>query len=186
MADDDKLKVVPTDDWDEALRQVVKDMHGRPLNIHGLMANNPDLLNAWWPFRQHVVAAGALTSRYAELVILRTAVHSGAEYEWLSHVDRGHAAGLSFEEIERVLAGPDAEGWNDADSLVLRAVDELAANQGLQPATRDALATLLGDAGVLDLIAVHGTYVMLACMLNTWDVDLDEHVAARLKEAGYK
>ena len=186
MADDVTLTAVPTGDWDESLRQIIDDMNGRPLNVHGLIANNPALLTAWWPFRQHVVAAGALEPRYAELAILRTAVHSRAEYEWLSHVDRGHAAGLSFEEIERVMAGPSADGWSEADALLLHAVDELAAHQGLQPDTRDALTALIGDAAVLDLIAIHGTYVMLACMLNTWNIDLDTHVAERLKKSGYK
>ena len=186
MPDNHTLAVVPLTDWDESLQPIVDDMNGRPLNVHGLIANNPALLRSWWPFRQHVVSAHALEARYAELVILRTAVHSGAEYEWLSHVERGHAAGLDLQEIERVLAGPDADGWSDADTLILDAVDELAANKGLQPDTRDALAELIGDAGVLDLIAIHGTYVMLACMLNTWTIELDPHVAERLRESGYR
>ena len=43
MPDDDILKVVPTGDWHESLQPVVDDMNGRPLNVHGLIANNPDL-----------------------------------------------------------------------------------------------------------------------------------------------
>lgn len=186
MPDDGILEVLPAAEWDESLQPVVEDMNGRPLNVHGLIANNPNLLKAWWSFRQHIVSAGALDARSAELVILRTAVHAGAEYEWLCHVERGHAAGLSFEEIERVMAGPKDAGWSDADALLLRAVDELAANKGLLPDTRDTLAQAIGASATLDLIAIHGAYVMLACMLNTWDVDLDEHVAARLKASGYK
>ena len=105
MTEKDSLEALPTDGWDASLARVIDDMSGQPLNVHGLMANNPALLKAWWDFRMYIVSAGSLGERNAELVILRTAVHSGAQYEWLAHVDRGHAAGLSLVEIERVMGG---------------------------------------------------------------------------------
>ena len=103
MADPSAVQALPPSDWDGSLSPVLDAMNGRPLNVHGLIANHPALLKAWWDLRMHVVKASELDARAAELVILRTAVHAASQYEWLSHVDRGHAAGLTLEEIERVM-----------------------------------------------------------------------------------
>lgn len=119
------MKSLPLDQWDESLEHVIEDMRGHPLNVHGLMANHPDLLNAWWDYRNHAVRGGALAQRDSELVILRVAVHMRSWYEWACHVDRGLAVGLSIEDIERVREGPQAAGWSDHDAILLRCVDEL-------------------------------------------------------------
>lgn len=102
------MKPLHPKEWDESLKHVIADMKGRPLNVHGLMANHPDLLNAWWDFRNYSVRGGALEQRDCELVILRVAVQVRSWYEFASHVERGIAAGLSIEEIENVRQGPDS------------------------------------------------------------------------------
>ena len=126
MADPSAVQALPPSDWDGSLAPVLDAMNGRPLNVHGLIANHPALLEAWWDLRMHVVKASELDARAAELVILRTAVHAASQYEWLSHVDRGHAAGLTLEEIERVMEGPAAEGWSENDELLLQAVSAIS------------------------------------------------------------
>ena len=35
----------------------------------------------------------------------------------------------------------------------------------------------------MDVIAIHGMYVTLACMINTWGLELDAHVRERLPES---
>lgn len=182
MHDLKAIDVVETGAWDPALASVVEDMGGRPLNVHKLIANHPALLSAWWPFRQYIVSGGALGRRNAELLILRTAVQQRSWYEWASHVERGLASGLEIGEIERVLDGPGADGWSDADASLLWAADELAAGGALQPATLERLGAHFSAGQILDLVAIRATYVMLANLLNTWEVELDERVAAKLPE----
>jgi hypothetical protein len=43
-----------------------------------------------------------------------------------------------------------------------------------------ALAEHFSDRQVLDVIVIHGAYVILGCMLNSWPVELDQQVAAVL------
>ncbi|MBT8102296.1 MAG: carboxymuconolactone decarboxylase family protein [Gammaproteobacteria bacterium] len=174
------MKPLPLIDWDESLSHVIDDMNGRPLNVHGLMANHPELLNAWWDYRNHAVGGGALEQRDCELVILRVATHMQSWYEWASHVDRGLASGLSVEDIERVRRGPDDSGWNDRDAALLRGVDELVTERGISPAMQEELANHFTDVQLLDVIAIHGMYITLGCMINTWGLALDESVERRL------
>jgi alkylhydroperoxidase family enzyme len=174
------MKPLPLQQWDASLEHVVNDMNGRPLNVHSLMANHPDLLKAWWPFRNYSVAGGSLRQRECELVILRVAVHMRSWYEWAAHVDRGLASGLALEEIERVREGPGAPGWSDGDALLLQAVDELIATHAIEATTQQELAGHFSGNQVMDVIAIHGMYVTLGCMINTWEPPLDAFFESRL------
>lgn len=179
MSDLLRIRPVDIDDWHSSLSDVVSDMHGRPLEIHSLLANNAPLLRAWWPLRKHVVDGGALGARNAELVILRTAVHARCWYEWASHVVRGLQAGLSLTEILRI-ASADAGDWSDADRALLVAVDEIEGSGAIGRSALEKLGAHFDRRQVLDLIAVVGTYRMLGCLLNSWEIELDEHVRAAL------
>lgn len=176
------MQPLSEDLWDQRLASIATDMDGRPLKVHGLMANHPKLLEAWWNFRNHSVSGGALGPRYGELVILRVAFRTGAWYEWASHVVRGQAAGLSLAEIDRVKAGSEAEGWSEAEAALLAAVDELLARQRLQAATRKRIGQHFDERQVMDLMAITGMYFVLACMINTFGLELDEDILEQLPE----
>ena len=177
------MQPLPLQQWDESLDHVVNDMNGRPLNVHSLMANHPDLLNAWWRFRNYAVRGGNLKQRDCELIILRVAVHMRSWYEWASHVDRGLATGLTLEEIERVHLGPDADEWDNHDATLLQAVDELIERRRIAAETQKRLSSHFTENQVMDIIAIHGMYITLACMINTWDLALDQEVKVRLPAA---
>jgi len=176
------MRPLPLPEWDESLGHVADDMNGRPLNVHSLMANHPKLLDAWWDLRNYSVHGGSLEQRDCELVILRVSVHMRCWYEWASHVDRGLVAGLTEEEIERVLLGPGATEWNERDAILLKTADELVSEQAISESTHRILGEYLDSNQVMDVVVVHGMYITLACLINTWDLELDEHVRARLPE----
>lgn len=166
--------------WDADLADIVSDMKGAPLNVHRLMAHHPQLLKAWWSFRNYSVQGGALGRRRGELVILRVATHVRAWYEWASHVERSLACGLTLEEIERVKEPASAPGWEPAEAKLLAAVDELIADRGLSEDSLAALAQHYSPQEIMDIMAIHGMYVILGCMINTWGLELDENIAATL------
>ena len=182
MTDEISVKPLPASDWDASLLHIIEDMNGRPLNVHGLMANHPDLLKAWWSFRNYSINGGELGKRKGELVILRVAVQLKAWYEWGSHVERALACGLTLEEIERVKLGAEAPEWEANETALLKAVDELIANHGLSPQTHAELREHYSIRQVMDLIAIQGLYVILGCMINTWGLTLDAHVLEKLPE----
>ena len=172
----------PVSDWDSSLASIRDAMNGRPLHVHELLARHPALLAAWWPLRMHCVAGSSLHARDLELVILRTAVHLRCWYEWASHVVRGQAAGLSREEIERVLGEVSNDGWSEREATLLNAVDALNTKQRLPIEILSELERAFTPEQVLDVIATHSMYTMLGCILNTRPVALDAEVRARLPE----
>jgi 4-carboxymuconolactone decarboxylase len=184
MVDKTQLEPLPAADWDSSLTSIIDEMNGEPLNVHKLMANNPALLKAWWNFRNYSVTGGALGRRLGELVILRVAVHMRAWYEWASHVERSLACGILMDEIERVRKvapqGVFQESWEESEALLLAAVDELIANQRLSPASLQKLKVHYDDRQLMDLMAIHGMYIILGCMINTWGLELDTEVKVKL------
>ncbi len=176
------MRPLPLPEWDESLRRVVDDMDGRPLNVHALMANNPGLLDAWWDFRNYAVRGGHLAQRDCELVILRVAVRMRSWYEWAAHVDRGLAAGLTAEEIERIRRGPPATEWEERDAMLLACVDDLFNERAINPNTLSILGEYFSTQQILDIIAIQGMYVTLGGIINTWAVDLDDDIKSRLPD----
>jgi alkylhydroperoxidase family enzyme len=168
-------------EWDKTLQHVIDDMLGRPLNIHGLLAHQPPLLEAWWKLRTYLVKGGDLDQRDCELVILRVARHNNSWYEWASHVVRGLDSGLSINEIERLQKND--VGWDEKDAALLQAVDQMVNRQLLDPASLGRLSAHFSNRQILDIMHLYGMYTTLACIIGTWGLELDEHVAERLPAA---
>jgi alkylhydroperoxidase family enzyme len=180
----DKLRQIlplPTDKWAPELAPVASDMKNAPLNVHKLMAHNQTLLSAWWDFRNHSVNGGTLGPRLAELVILRVSVHLGAWYEWGSHVDRAVRIGMDMTDVNAVLERDIADTFPAHEGLILRAVDDLMTLREIRDDTRRALENHLSTEQIMDVIAIHGMYVTLGCMIGTWGLELDHDVAERIR-----
>lgn len=176
------MKPLPPNEWDPSLRHIIDDMNGRPIHMHCLLANHPDLLNAWWNYRMYSVRGGDLLQRDCELVILRVAVHLEAWYEWAAHVDRGLTAGLTLREIYRVAEGPSSGDWNKRDAALLESVDQLVANHRIDVGTQSVLGKFFSDKQIMDIVSLQGLYVTIACMIGTWDIEIEDHVVNRLPD----
>jgi alkylhydroperoxidase family enzyme len=173
---------IDVEQWPPELSAIAADMSGKPINVHKLMANNPALLNAWWTFRNHSVNGGTLGPRKAELLILRVGVHMNSWYEWGSHVDRAIKIGIQIDDIHRVLEANTDDHWSVEDAVLLRAVDELTRDHCIASETLAILEQHHSNAQIMDLIAIHGMYLILAGMLKTWGLALDASVLKRIDD----
>ena len=101
------------------------------------------------------------------MLILRTGFNCRSPYEWGQHVRISLNGGMSRETIDRVADGPDADGWREHESALLRAADELHESARIWPGTWDALAARLDEQQLLELCVLVGQYHLVAFMLNT-------------------
>lgn len=184
MADSQAPALLPlaVEAWDPSLSSIAQDMKGTPINVHKLMAHNPVLLKAWWDFRNYSVNGGTLGKRLGELVILRVGIQMSAWYEWGSHVDRSLQCGLTLEEINAVAQRKIGSQWRAREAALLSAVDELVEGHKITQDTQAQLAAHFTTPQILDIIAIHGMYVILACMINSFGLELDPKVNARIQD----
>ena len=151
---------------------------GRPkaLNILGTIAHHPALAKGWYPFNAHITRNTTLEQRQRELLVLRTAVLRNSEYEFEQHVFVSRDLGITDEEIERVKSGADAPGWGELDALLLRSVDELIVDGVISRPTWDGLTAHLDVQQILDVIFTVGTYEILAWMISSFEVPIDDDI----------
>lgn len=143
---------------------------GEPLNIFRTLANHPKLLKRWLVFANHVLGKSSLPVRERELLILRIGWRCRAGYEWGQHVQIGLECGLTEDEIQRIKAGPDAEGWSDADRDLLRATDELHEDAHVSDATWARLGERWNTEQLMDIVFTVGQYNLVSMALNSFGV----------------
>ena len=168
------------DDQREALEPYRGGEHGA-YNIFRTFAHAPRPLRRFGFWGGYILGRhNSLPPRERELVILRVGFVCKAGYEWAQHVVIGRDAGLTDDEIERIKAGADADGWSAADAALIRAVDELVGDHFISDATWTSLADDAGlnDRQRMDVVFTTGQYTQVSMMLNTFGVQLDDFLVA--------
>src|SRR4051812_25022430 len=102
------------------------------------------------------------------------------------HVILAGDAGLSPEDIERIIEGPDAPGWSSIDAAMVRAVDELVRDAKIGDATWAVLTVDLDTQQLMDLIFTIGAYELLAMAFNSFGVELDDDLRAYVDQGERK
>lgn len=141
-----------------------------------LMLRNPAACRAFMEFNRHLLYESSIDERLRELVVLRLAWVLRSEYEWGQHVPVARECGLSEQDIDRIIEGPDAAGWSAFDAAALRATDGLLADGHVDDASWATLAARLDDAAMLDLVFTVGGYATVAMVFNSAGLALDPDI----------
>ncbi len=175
-----RIPPLPESEFSEKLQPILEvrppGLDGRLAdnNIFPTLAHHEVLFRAWLPFGNALLSRGVLDPRERELLILRTGYNCRSAYEWGQHVRISEAVGIEREEIIRVAAGPDADGFSATDRALLRAADELHARAKISDDTWAELAEIYDERGLIEIAMLVGHYHMVAFALNSLEVELDE------------
>jgi alkylhydroperoxidase family enzyme len=141
-------------------------------NILGIFSWHPALAKAFFTFNSHLFHS-TLPARDRELATVRVAWLRKGEYEWAQHVRMARSAGLSDEEVDAIMVGPDSPVWGPRDAALLRSVDELATDHYVSDETWKRLAEDFDRPQLMDLVFTIGAYDLLAVAFNTFGLQLD-------------
>ncbi|MEW6476611.1 MAG: carboxymuconolactone decarboxylase family protein [Actinomycetota bacterium] len=139
---------------------------GPVLKLFSTLGHHPTLLGRWLGFAGTLLN-GTLPPREREMAVLRTAWLCQVDYEWGPHAAAARAAGLSDDDLARIIDGPSAEGWDQTDAALLRAVDELHTDARLTDATWETLAARFSEPQMIELLMLIGQYHLAAFTLNS-------------------
>jgi 4-carboxymuconolactone decarboxylase len=161
-----------TDDQREVLGPMLE--RGPVLNIFRTLARAPAAAKAFLSWGNYILSRrNGLPAREREIVILRIGFLCRSGYEWTQHVPIGVRAGLADDEVARIKVGADAAGWSPADAALIRAADELHADQFITDATWAALSAHFDEKQRMDVVFTAGQYTQVSMMLNSFGVQLD-------------
>jgi 4-carboxymuconolactone decarboxylase len=109
-----------------------------------------------------------------ELAILFVAAKWHAQYEWWAHEKIARNEGLDSTVIASVKAGTLPAFTRPAESIVYRFAQELLEQQRVSEQCYAQAIDLLGEAGIVELVALLGYYTLVSMLLNTFEVSVPE------------
>jgi len=159
---------------DELLRSLRFDPDGEDMNLFATLAHHPRLLKRWSAFGGLLLAGGTLPARDREVLILRTAANTGADYEWGHHLALGRVAGLTDEEM----VGFASAAFDGApgDALLVRAADELHHDNVISDPTWAELAEAYDEQQLIEICMVVGQYHLVGYTLNSLRIQREADV----------
>lgn len=147
----------------------------RKMNVARMIANSSDAVFQNFSRLGHSLLTRAkLNSKLREVAILRTAKLTGSAYEWTQHVPIARACGVTDEQIAAMDNWQDAKCFDEVERLVLTLTDEVTRDVKGRRETLEALKRLLGPAELVELILSIGFWGMVARLLETTEVDLED------------
>lgn len=152
-------------------------LDGQLYNVFRLLSRNPNLARAWTVFGAYVFGRTGLTLRQSELLILRTAWLSGADYEYAQHVATSNRRRVLDDDDQRALiAGPGDPHWSREDAALLQAADDIDVHVRIADPTWTTLAETFSPEQILDIAFTCGAYRTMAAATNSFELPLDGSV----------
>lgn len=142
-----------------------KTDHSRLPEIFGTMLKHPRLYRCQAELGT-VLFKGEIPVRERELAVLRVAWLCRAPYEWGQHVEIAKRFGMPAQDIERVIQGSSAPGWNAHEAALLRGVEELLRDQMICDDTWNTLARSWNEQQLIEFPSMVGQYVATAYSQN--------------------
>jgi alkylhydroperoxidase family enzyme len=131
------------------------------------MLNHPDLHEHFQALSMFLISKGRLPARDRELAILRITWLWQAPFPFGEHVGVGKLAGLTSDEIERVIIGSSAEGWTECERAILRAAEELFEGALISDETWDVLAAHYDPQQLMEVPMLIGQFTNVSFTLNS-------------------
>ena len=174
-----RIKPLAESEWTAEQQRILNKYRmpdGRFPNILTTLANHPKLLEKYMGIAPYIAGETTIPPREREIIILRIGWLCRSEFEFGWHTLYGRSAGLTDEEIKRIMKGPRAAGWDPFDATLLLAVDELYYDAFITDATWNALAKRYNQQQLMDVVVTVGQYNLVSMFLNSFGVQLDEGV----------
>jgi alkylhydroperoxidase family enzyme len=108
---------------------------------------------------------GVLPARLREILILRTCIAAGNDYEWRLHVDSGLSAqmGLDATEIAATRAEtPDPNHWSPAERVAMELADSLVRRLGVDDSLFKSLRDHYDESSLIEMTQLIGWYTSVA------------------------
>ena len=150
------------------------------LSIFQVLLNHPTLARAINDLLATMLWHGRLAPRLRELVIMRIGWLTACDYEWTQHWRVACGLGVPAEDLLGVRDWSTHDGFGAVERAVLAATDDVVHEGAVSAQTWTACERELGaDSAVLiELVTAIGAWRMIASLLRSLDVPLEDGVAS--------
>lgn len=151
---------------------------GGPFNV---LLRSPEIGDLVQKVGAGVRFHSSLPPRLNELGIIITARFWSAQFEWNAHKRAALAAGISPATVDAIAVGTRPASMQPDEEAIYNFGTELLRTKQVSDATFQAATKIVGERGVVDLMAVMGYYQMVSMLLNVDRYPLGNGVKPELK-----
>lgn len=159
---------LPTDAHD-AFDSIVAT-RGRVGGLFAVLMNSPEIAGRTAHFGTYIRFEKSLPQPIHELAMIVGAHECDGQLEWNAHSKAALEAGVSAETVAAIEHDRSVDGLPEQDALVINLGRQLLRDHKVDDALFNAAHQLLGDRGVVDLIATLGYQAYLGCILNGLEI----------------
>ena len=161
--------------WDE-----IESSRGGVARNYAAILNNPQAAKYMATLGGYARFETPLDPRIKALAVLTAAREASGHYVWTVNQRAAKEADISDDVIAAIHEYRAPAGLNSQDAAVVQFVLELLRQHRVSDASFEGLRSLVGDAGVIDVLVVVAYYHGLAHTLQALDVELPEGVVSAL------
>jgi 4-carboxymuconolactone decarboxylase len=132
-----------------------------PFNIY---LRSPEMADLSRPFGDYLRFKAPEPRKLKEIAIMLTARYWGGQYVWYSHRQQALDAGLSPAFIAALAAGERPANMPTDEAATYDFVTQLLTTRQVSDANFKAMAALVGERGVVELVALMGQYTGLTML----------------------
>jgi 4-carboxymuconolactone decarboxylase len=112
----------------------------------------------------------SIPRRLSELAIITVGAAWKAEFEWWAHARMAREHGVSDVVLDAIGRGDDPPFDADDERAIYTVALQLTGTGQLDQGAYDAAQRLLGDEGMVELVALCGYYTLISYVLNAFAV----------------
>lgn len=154
-----------------AIFESIASSRGRVGGPFAVLMNSPEVAGRAAHLGAYIRYESVLSDADRELAICTTSREWDCSYEWSAHAPLALEAGVRQEAMDIVANRGPLESLTEDEAAIVRYGRELLRDRRVSDATFKAAHDRLGDKGVAELTATFGYYSMLACALNSFEVE---------------
>jgi 4-carboxymuconolactone decarboxylase len=171
---EERFPILKPEAMSPAQRQVAEAIAAGPRKSLGGPFNawlrSPEVADRMQKVGEYLRFHSSVPRRLNEFAILITARAWNADYEWYAHYPLALAAGLKPAVAAELAAGKRPAAMAADEAVVFDFLTELRRDKRVSDARFAETKALLGDQGVIDLIALAGYYDLVSMTLNVAQV----------------
>jgi 4-carboxymuconolactone decarboxylase len=122
----------------------------------------------------HLRFETSIDRRLGEVAICTVGAHWHAEFEFFAHAPMALEHGVDPSVIDALRAGEVPAFDRDDERIVYEVTRQLLNDRRVDTSTYASAEALLGEAGMVELVALIGYYCLISMQLNLFEVPLPE------------
>jgi alkylhydroperoxidase family enzyme len=169
-----RLPLLAIDEAGEAADKIGIDSRYLKQPIWTMLLARPKYAKALYSVLTDLLFRTTLPVRLRELLIMRIAWSTAAEFEWAQHWDVATQAGVDPEDILAVRDWQTSDRFDCAERAALAAADDVVAAGEVSDDSWAALRSQYSDSELLELVAIVATWHYVSVLVRSLQVPLDD------------